>query len=225
MPDLIDLSSRQAISLLETYGLRIGELIYVPDIARNAVLQQKYNKGSIEPGTLIEKGTAIDLVLGSGVASTQVNVPLLIGKTREEATRLILSASLNIGNEVFLDAEDAQARVYRQSPNVLEGPQQVQMGTAVDLYYRSGAAFDFEAYLREVTYLETPVLFGKTPQEARRLIENMGLVIGTETFENRVRPENARVHRQDPDILDKPAIPRGTRINIWYRSLADLDAD
>ncbi|MFW5707344.1 MAG: PASTA domain-containing protein, partial [Bacteroidota bacterium] len=89
MPDLTDLSFRQAQSLLYTYGLKVGNLEYVPSIARNAVLEQKYNQGAIQPGTPVEKGTAIDLVLGTGEGSQYTNVPLVIGKTREEAIMLI----------------------------------------------------------------------------------------------------------------------------------------
>ncbi len=42
MPNLVDLTLRQATSMMETYGLKIGSLTYVPDIANNAVLKQKY---------------------------------------------------------------------------------------------------------------------------------------------------------------------------------------
>ena len=89
MPDLTDLSRRQAISILETHGLKIGRLEYQPDIARDAVLKQKFNEGLIEPGTPVEKGTEIDLVLGEGLGENITPLPLVIGMSRQEASRAL----------------------------------------------------------------------------------------------------------------------------------------
>ena len=66
MPNLVDLSIRQAASLLETYGLRIGQRISVPSIAHGAVIRQLYQGEDIEPGTLIRRGELIDLEVGDG---------------------------------------------------------------------------------------------------------------------------------------------------------------
>jgi eukaryotic-like serine/threonine-protein kinase len=216
MPDLTDLSFRQAQALLLTYGLEVGQLDYVANIARNAVLQQKYNNGTIQPGTLVEKGTRINLVLGTGVGSSYVNVPLVIGRPRDEAIRLINSSSLNIGQEVFLDETEENLMVYRQSPNVLNRPQKVAMGSTVDLYYRSSDNFDFQEYAEEVLGVPTPNLLGKTPLDVFEILEEQLLVLGEEVFEDNSTTENARVIRQSPDPTEQPNILRGTQIDIWY---------
>jgi eukaryotic-like serine/threonine-protein kinase len=223
MPDLTDLSLRQALALLETYGLKVGRLEHVPNIARNAVLQQKYNNGTIEPGTLIEKGTSIDLVLGTGVADSNVPVPLLIGKTRAEATNLLNLASLNVGQEVFLDEDEENVRVFRQSPNVLNSREYLPLGSTVDLYYRSVEEFDFEEYLNETLSVTTPDLYGKSPEDVFQILQDMNLSLGEEVFERNVSVENARVFRQEPDFSNTPTILRGSKINIWYRDLKDFD--
>ncbi len=217
IPDLTDLSLRQALAMLETHGLQAGRLEYVPNIARNAVLQQKYNQGTIEPGTMVEKGTRIDLVLGDGAADTRVYVPLLIGKTREEAIQLINSSSLNVGQEVFLDDEPEGLRVYSQSPSVHEQRQRLEMGSTVDLYYRSDSIFDFEEYLTETLSVETPDLIGKSPEEVFQVLRENFLVTGDEVFDNNVPVTQARSYRQDPDPLDQPIIMRGESIDVWYR--------
>ncbi|MFW5725158.1 MAG: PASTA domain-containing protein [Bacteroidota bacterium] len=217
MPDLTDLSFRQAQSLLYTYGLKVGNLEYVPSIARNAVLEQKYNQGAIQPGTPVEKGTAIDLVLGTGEGSQYTNVPLVIGKTREEAIMLINSSSLNIGQEVFMGESTDSLRVYRQSPNVLNRPHQLAMGSTVDLYYRSAEEFDFEEYTQELLSVPNPDLTGKSPLEVVEILEGSLLVIGEEVFEENATTQNARVYRQEPNPEEQATILRGTEINIWYR--------
>lgn len=66
MPNVVGVSLRQAKSVLETYGLKVGQLRYVPDIAKDNVLDQKFKGKKITEGSVVEKGSAIDLVLGRG---------------------------------------------------------------------------------------------------------------------------------------------------------------
>ena len=66
MPNMVGVSLRQAKAMLETYGLKVGKLRYVPDIAKDNVLEQKYKGKKIAEGTLLEKGSPIDFVLGKG---------------------------------------------------------------------------------------------------------------------------------------------------------------
>lgn len=219
MPNLTDLSLRQAISMLTAYGLRPGQLEYRPDIARNAVLQQKYNDGAIEPGAPVAKGTAIDLVLGEGLGDNVVMVPILIGMTREEAIRELHAASLNAGNEFYLDEEETGVMVYQQQPDPLERKQYLRAGSSVDLYYRSPNVFDFETYLAEQLTVHIPLLFGKTPEEVRITLEEMGLVTGDEVYEDQVDEIDARVYRQEPEYDQEAMIRKGTVINLWYRSM------
>ena len=142
MPNLVDLTLRQATSMMETYGLKIGSLTYVPDIANNAVLKQKYKGIDIKEGFLVEKGTKIDLVLGKGDEKENSKVPDLIGKKQMQVMDLLNEASLNIGNEIFLDGNDTTtSRVFKQKP---EPNSSVQFGGTVDVWYRSERKYDFK---------------------------------------------------------------------------------
>ena len=142
MPDLKDNTLRQAIAKLETYGLKVGALKYVPDMAKNSVLKQKYKGEIIETGTTIEKGSKIDLELGKGLSHASAKVPDLYGKTRNEAVRLLNSASLNVGLETFEnDVPKLEAIVYKQSP---KSSSYLRLGAEVDIWYRSIDYFDEE---------------------------------------------------------------------------------
>ena len=68
MPDLISLTFRQATARLESFNLKVGELLYEPDIGINLVLQQRFRGKDIPPGDSISKGSCIDLVLGKGLS-------------------------------------------------------------------------------------------------------------------------------------------------------------
>jgi len=64
MPQLQDISLRQAEIMLKAIGLECGPVIFKPDCYENAVLEQLYNGRAIAPGTEISAGEAITLVVG-----------------------------------------------------------------------------------------------------------------------------------------------------------------
>ncbi len=68
MPNLIDLSQRQAEALLETYGLKVGRVTSVDWVVKGSVVRQLYGGAEIAPGSSIRKGSVIDLEVGNGKA-------------------------------------------------------------------------------------------------------------------------------------------------------------
>jgi beta-lactam-binding protein with PASTA domain len=72
MPNLHDLSLRQAASLLETYGIKIGNVTTVPSIGK-AVVEQYYKGRRIAPGEKIPQDAVITLEVGSGGNSDNDN--------------------------------------------------------------------------------------------------------------------------------------------------------
>lgn len=144
MPDLSDLTLRQAVATLETYGLRPGKLTYIPHIAVNAVLKQEYKGREILSGTLIEKGSRINLILGQGLRDEKTQVPFLLGKSRDEAINILNAASLNIGAEFYEDgATEGKAFVSRQRP-VFSASAYVNLGSGIDLWYKPKPDADIE---------------------------------------------------------------------------------
>ena len=147
MPDLKDLTLRQAINILESSNLRTGKLIYQPSFDKNAVLEQFYEKDTIFPGDTLIKGSVIDLVIGSGDRNYRIPVPFLVGLTRDEAIYELNIASFNLGNEFYMDSvKDEYARVYMQDP-VWESEISYFPGDSVHLWYRSDTAFNFDEYM------------------------------------------------------------------------------
>lgn len=138
MPRLVDLSLRQATSLMEIYGLQIGELSYKPDLCTNCILEQKFKGKSIPAGVRLMKGAKIDLVVGQGFSKEKVAVPSLIGLNLEEANIYLKSLTLNIGSINYLEeldnAEDSsKARIKKTVPPYSEEPS-IFMGSSIDLY-------------------------------------------------------------------------------------------
>ena len=135
MPKLVDKSLRQAQIELESYGLVVGQLTYVPDMAQNAVLKQLINGKEIKPGDLIAKGTTVDLILGDGLGNSQIEVPFLLNLTLSEAKFVLTGSSLNLGAVVFTGGVKDSSRVvvYKQIPSASDG-KILNMGESIDVF-------------------------------------------------------------------------------------------
>lgn len=138
MPNLIDLSMRQALAELQSRGLVLGKLIYVRDMATNNVLRQLHGNREIAPGTTVETDTVVDLVVGLNPdTEASTYVPDVLGKRYMSAVDALHKQSLNIKTLRFDDSvktyEDSlDAVVYRQSPEASDIP--VNLGNDVSLY-------------------------------------------------------------------------------------------
>ena len=95
-------------------------------------MDQLYNDETIEEGTLIPKGSSIDLVVGDGVGKVIFEMPDAQGLDLEEAKILILGSNLEVGEIKYSEAPDkVPGTVISQSPlpDVL-----VRIGRKVDLW-------------------------------------------------------------------------------------------
>ena len=149
MPNLRNLSLRQALVTLESVNLNIGRLQYVKYFARNAVVDQVIDEEPVEAGTELIKGTTIDLHIGKGDLKITVPIPILIAKKKAEVKRALNFAYLNVGREYYLDGDDTtHARAYKTKPSPFEDSE-LEPGETVDIWYRSDEHFDFENYLEQ----------------------------------------------------------------------------
>jgi eukaryotic-like serine/threonine-protein kinase len=138
VPNLVDLPIRQALALIESSGLKMGESRYRPDLSINIVLDQLYNGKKVTPGDSIQKGSVIDLVLGKGLSNQRTSVPDLMGMHLEPAKNKILVSALSLGTYVYdstiLKGEDSlNAFVFKQNPEWKEDAT-LQLGSAIYLW-------------------------------------------------------------------------------------------
>jgi beta-lactam-binding protein with PASTA domain len=140
MPNVSGVSLRQASAILQTAGLKIGKLTYVPDIAVNNVLQQKYRGNVIEEGDSIPRGSKVDLVLGRGLSNEKTAAPDLVGLFLDEARQRITERYLNLGAIIYdrsiENADDsALAFVWKQRPVYSEEEEiLINLGSSVDIW-------------------------------------------------------------------------------------------
>jgi len=103
MPNLRNLSLRQAMVILDEKGLQLGSLEYVKYFAKNAVIDQLLNKDPIEVGTELPKGTVINLVVGKGEHPGLIPLPVLIGKKINSARHGLHFFLFKVCHRIFID--------------------------------------------------------------------------------------------------------------------------
>lgn len=142
MPNIVGVSLRQAIAILESNGLQVGHLSYVPDIATNIVVSQRFNGKPLNPGRSVLKNSKIDLILGLA-GSEASELPDVEGMNLRDARKALAEANLNIGKVKYnADVKDAidsiSAIIYKQKPKAEKGAY-ASMGASVDLWLKLSA--------------------------------------------------------------------------------------
>lgn len=140
VPELRDVSLRQAEVTLKALGLEVDSIIYEPSTYRNIILDMRSEGVSVEAGVRLAEGSKVSLVVGKGQGTEEVTIPAIVGKSLEEARAWLLSHQLTIGTieyDIPPTEENIQEYiVYSQSPEsgtvVVEGTN-VNIKLSVDI--------------------------------------------------------------------------------------------
>ena len=138
IPNLTDYSLRNAKVMLESYGLKLGELIYIPSEYANLVLGQHLHGKLVEPGTMTAKGTTIDLLIGRGLSSELTSVPNLKGLDKNSAEQVVQNLKLFIGaiiyDETVITTNDStKAFIWKQNPSAKPGSL-INIGASINIW-------------------------------------------------------------------------------------------
>ena len=134
MPELRDLSLRQAELTIKALGLELGEIIYEPSTYKDLILDVRTENTPLAAGTQVPEGTVVDLHVGRGPGVQQVTVPSIVGKSLTDARSWLMGHSLSMGR-VEYDVEPTEETkdlyiVYSQTP---ESGTVVVEGTTVNI--------------------------------------------------------------------------------------------
>lgn len=138
MPQLTDISYRQAINLIQNSGLVAGDIQYRLSEFPNLVLEQRVNGRIVAKGEMVPKGSTVDLVLGSESDGSVTAVPSLYGRTLKEAQFLLdesflILGSVNYDESITSEEQKAQGLIWKQSPDPAE-VFEVTQGTAIEVW-------------------------------------------------------------------------------------------
>ena len=122
LPDVSDISFRNAKSTLETMGFPVTDVEYIPSEYKNLVSDVKVNGVSLSPGAKLPQGTPLTLVVGTGALSEdEIPMPSFRGLSKEMAIRQAHVENLSVRTinfDVPPDSPEDEAKyvVYKQNP-------------------------------------------------------------------------------------------------------------
>lgn len=115
VPDVVDMSLRNARIQIENYGFEVGTTSYESSRFRNAVLSQ-----SLAPDDTVSRGAVINLVVGDGLGDRMVEVPDLVGLRLSQAQQQVRQAGLRIEEIRFKPSRDEPNTVLSFTPQAEE---------------------------------------------------------------------------------------------------------
>jgi eukaryotic-like serine/threonine-protein kinase len=162
VPRVVGQTQEEATATITGRGLVVGDITEEETDNEDevgVVLEQ-----DPAPDTLVDEGSAVNLVVG--VAPEQVAVPDgLVGMTEEEAREAITAAGLEVGNVTREESDDAEPdEVLQTDP---ESGEEVAVGSAVNLVVAQAP-----------DTVTVPSVIGRNRDDARAAIEAAGLEFG-----------------------------------------------
>jgi serine/threonine-protein kinase len=146
MPSCIDMSLKLAVQTITDIGLRIGNINFVQGDIPNIVVAQQKNGKPIRQHTKVTRGEVIDLVVEMTESQTTTNMPDILGKTEEEAERMLWAAGLNVGKKDFEGKKDKNhSRVVSYQPTF----QGLTLGTTISLYFVNDTKNNYKKLKRD----------------------------------------------------------------------------
>lgn len=194
VPNVENLSINDAIDILNREDLKykIVERRNSTEFKKDVVMSQ-----DPKAGETIKENQVINLVVSEGVQ--RVTTPDLIGQNESEAINQLDNLGLEVG-EVKYEFNDEYEKgvVFNQNPdqNI-----EVEEGTKIDLYVSKG---------KET--IKAPSLIGKHLEEAKEILNSMGLNIG----EIQYKPSDTD---EKDVVIDQNPKPYG---NISQNSIVDI---
>jgi beta-lactam-binding protein with PASTA domain len=193
VPNVTGLAFDDASSKLRDAGFKVsrGERRYDATVPAGQVLGQTPIPGATEP-----KGATIVLDVSRGQRS--VEVPRVIGLTREQATAAIQDAGLEVGEVSQVENAAPRGKVLLSSP---VGGAKVPTPSSVNLTVSDGPAT-----------LTVPDLIGQDYEQVRSLLGQLGFQVGNVTYEANPSFRANTVIGQTP--VANSSAPAGTTIQL-----------
>jgi beta-lactam-binding protein with PASTA domain len=121
VPKLTDISLRQARVLLESKGFALGRVEFIPSEFNDLVLEQKNNGVPVLPGSRLDNGATIDLVVGQNGGINETLIPDFTGLPLAEVMIMCNLKQLQTGSVVFDESvtnhsDSVTAKVISQFP-------------------------------------------------------------------------------------------------------------
>ena len=169
VPDVSGMTEDEAQSALENAGFRniSSEFTYHDSVPSGQVI-------GTTPEANAEATEDTEIVMQVSKGAERKTVPNVVGQKDADAQNAIKSAGLSVGTVTYEYSDSvAQGIVISQSVN---GGKKVSAGTTVDLVISNGP--------EPAAKVNVPPVTGTSESNARQLIQNAGLSVGTVTYQH-----------------------------------------
>lgn len=213
MPNITGMTVEDAENALKKIGMKVQVDYVESDSVDSGIVLNT----DVEEGTPLKQGTTVVLKVSAGI--TGVEVPNVADKTYETAERLLKNRGLTINRVDNYSDTVEEGMVISQSP---ESGVTVPKGTVVTVTVSKG---------REEQKIRVPNLIGQTEAEARFILVDNGLSIGSVSYVFNSEVEEGLVCYQstsqgsyvDPDTIIDIKVSQGTE-KYTYRCNVVIDA-
>ena len=147
-------------------------------------------------GTSVRRGSTVTLIVSRG--SERVAVPDVVGRSRDEAERLLREAELEPAVREREDAEAAPGTVLEQDPGA---GTRIAKGQTVELVVAQAPA-----------EVPVPGVIDETEEDATQALEDAGFEVNVEEGDAATPDEDGLVLEQDPE--PETPRPRGSEVTI-----------
>lgn len=193
VPDVVGRTEKEAEELLKKENLRMSpELVFDDEIEENKIIRT-------EPaaGEMVEKNSEIKVYISRGREIKTTYVPNVVGKTEEEAKRLLAEKNLIADVEAKHDDYVEAGKVISSEP--IEGSE-VEEGTHVKIYVSLGTE-----------NVEVPSVEGRSLDDAKRILNDSGFNVSTKE-ENHDTIAEGMVISQSPGVGTRLA--KGSTVEV-----------
>ncbi len=194
MPNLVEKSWEEAIEILEQNKLEYDMVEEISNIVESGFVIRQ----SIKRGDEIEVGTKVTVVVSIGKDS--IPVPSVVGEEESKAKDILLKAEFKVETKEEFSSTVPAGHVISQNPDG-----SAEHGSTITLVISKG-----------VQKVSVPSVTGRLESEAKSIIENSGLSVGTIREVASDQYEKGYVISQSPD--SGTTVDAGTKIDIVVSS-------
>ena len=167
-------------------------------------VSKEYEEGQImeqefAEGESVKRHTVVKLTVSKGSTETQVPTDL-IGMTKEEVTRALHAADLNVEFDEIYSEEVEEGLVAKVSPGL---GSKCEVGSTVKVYLSMGP---------ETKTTEVPSVLGMTESKARETLRGANLEVGSVTEDYSDEYDKGEVMSQS--VRSGSTVEEGTKINL-----------
>lgn len=210
MPELVgrNIADIDTIAGVDKIELVVVDSIFVGNTPGGNILTQDPKAES-----KIKKGRKVYVTISSYNPEKAVVPNLTGGLSLKQAISQLESVGLEGGYITFEENDLGNNIVMRQ----MHKGRDVSPGKVLE----KGSRIDLTVGCDPNAKTKIPFVVGKTPREARKMLQTASLNVGVEHYEHPDDKNNSRVYDMQPNKTAR--VPFGTVIELWYRSESSTD--